>query len=151
MEQKQTIIELQHVTKRYQEHVILKDLSLKIQAGSFYYIIGENGSGKSTLLKLMMGLLLPDEGEISLFGNSTNRLTSAMKSRIGFILASDRSLYYKLTASENLYYIGKIYGMKKSELKNRIPYLLNAVGLLETKQFVESFSTGMKKKLMIKN
>lgn len=97
----------------------------------------------------MMGLLLVDSGKVTLLGENTENLSKKAKKKIGYMLPSDRTLYYKLTASENLMMIGSIYGMHKKELKEMIPQLLENVGLKEEGKYIETFSTGMKKRLML--
>ena len=140
-------IKVEHCSKAFGDQQVLKDITIDFKPG-VYYITGENGSGKSTLLKIMMGLILPDEGKVTLLGEDTLKLSNACKKKIGYVFASDRTLYYKLTAYENLCMIGSIYGMKKAVLKKTVPALLEKVGLANDNKFIESYSTGMKKRLM---
>ena len=141
-------ITLKNVSKSFNEKKLFSNVNLDISQG-VYCIIGENGIGKTTLMKIMMGLILPDDGVVELFDESTEIISDQTKRRIGFVMASERSLYYKLTASENLFYIGRIYGLKKVRLNELIPKLLYELGIEDSKKYVETYSTGMKKKLMI--
>ena len=141
---KQSKLVLNNVSKKFADKILFKDINLNLDSGH-YILIGDNGSGKSTLLKTMMGLILPDSGNVLLFGEDTKIFSNKTKKKIGFAFASDRTLYHKLTAYENLKYIGSIYGLKSSELKERIPFLLSKVGLENNKQYIETYSTGMKK------
>lgn len=142
------ILVANRITKSFNGKQIIKETDLAFDSG-VHVFMGENGSGKSTLLKMLMGLTLPDNGDVYLFGENTKVFSKDTRSKINFMPASDRSLYYKLTATENLYYIGSLYGVKKQELKAKIPRLLELVGLKEEGKYVETFSTGMKKRLMM--
>lgn len=129
---------------------VIDDITLSIQEGEFVLIGGRNGSGKSTLLKIIIGLLLPDSGEVEVLGKDVAESWKKLSVDMGVVLSSDRSLYWKLTGEENLYVFGKIYGVKKRELKDRINKLLSEFNLdYCRKQLVENYSTGMKRKLMI--
>ncbi|MBT9165095.1 MAG: ABC transporter ATP-binding protein NatA [candidate division WS2 bacterium] len=128
----------------------LLGINLTITRGMFVVIGGENGSGKSTLLKLLVGLLLPDQGEITVLGVPVKTGWKRLATRIGVVLPSDRSLYWKLTAKENLHFHGGIYGLKRNEIQKRTLELLLRLGLLSQQdQLVEGYSTGMRRKLML--
>ncbi|MFD1705421.1 metal ABC transporter ATP-binding protein [Siminovitchia sediminis] len=77
------IIDIQHLSFQYDREVVLNDINLSVPKGSFVGIVGPNGSGKSTLLKLVLGLLKPDEGEITLFGQKQSKFREWEK--IGFV------------------------------------------------------------------
>lgn len=141
-------ITLNHCTKNFDNQAILSDVSYSFTAGG-YCIYGDNGSGKSTLLRMMMGLILPDYGSVSVLGKDTIQLGTTIKSQIGYMFASERTLYYKLTARENLEMIGSIYGLKGKNLKDRVGKVLKLVELEDNKKYIETYSTGMKKRLMI--
>lgn len=143
----QSRLVLSNVSKKFNDKVLFNNIDLKLDKGH-YVLVGENGCGKTTLLKTMMGLILPDDGNVKLLGEDTKIFSNKTKAKIGFAFASDRTLYHKLTAYENLKYIGNIYGLKRSELNERIPALLNKVGLANNNQYIETYSTGMKKRLM---
>ncbi len=138
---------LNNVSKKFGDKILFKNIDLELDSGH-YILTGENGCGKSTLLKTMMGLILPDIGTVSLLGEDTKIFSNKTKAKLGFAFASDRTLYHKLTAYENLKYIGSIYGLKNGELKERIPFLLDKIGLDNNGQYIETYSTGMKKRLM---
>ncbi|MDO5085105.1 MAG: ABC transporter ATP-binding protein [Erysipelotrichaceae bacterium] len=140
-------IELVNISKKFEDKIIAEEINASFDKG-IYILRGENGSGKSTLLKMMMGLIYPDCGDIRLRGKSIYELDNNMKKQIGFVFSSDRTLYYKLTAKENLMYIGRIYGLSYQKLNEKVPYLLNLLNL-NTNKLVETFSTGMKKRLMV--
>nr|WP_287559072.1 ABC transporter ATP-binding protein [Roseburia sp.] len=144
-----TILTLKHISKSFGKKILFKDISYEFEQGTIYRIVGENGTGKSTLLKIMMGLMLPDEGVVELNGESSEKFSSNYRKQINYAFSSDRTLYYKLNAYENLYYIGRIYGIPRKELGHKVVHLLEKVGLAENSDYVENYSTGMKKKLLI--
>jgi ABC-2 type transport system ATP-binding protein len=143
------VIESVDVSKKYNNNKILSHVSMSFDNGHIHLFRGNNGAGKSTYLKILCGLLIPDEGSVLYKGENIEKRRNQYLKHIGVIMADDRSLYHKLTAYENLFYIGRIMGVEKNELKERIAYLLKCFGLNDNQQYVEDFSTGMKKKVMI--
>ncbi|MGB4985478.1 MAG: ABC transporter ATP-binding protein [Erysipelotrichaceae bacterium] len=139
-------LKLINVSKKFDNNIIADKINLKLDAG-LYVIVGDNGCGKSSLLKIMMGLTLPDLGKVEIFNEDSVTISNHIKVKMGYVFANERSLYYKLTATENLRFIGRIYGLKTKELDSKIPLLLSEVGLTEEGKLVETFSTGMKKRL----
>ena len=97
-------VNLEKCSKNFDNQQVLKEISYSFFAGG-YCISGENGSGKSTLLKMMMGLILPDTGCVTVIGEKSENLSSSVKAQIGYMFSSDRTLYYKLTARENWLYL----------------------------------------------
>lgn len=83
MNNKKDIVQVQNVSYRYDKEYVLENINLSIEKGSFLAIVGPNGSGKSTLLKLMLGLLKPQKGSISLFGQEIGKFRDQQK--IGFV------------------------------------------------------------------
>ncbi|WP_147532378.1 metal ABC transporter ATP-binding protein [Bacillus marasmi] len=83
MSQQQTIVNIQHVSYRYEKENVLEDINLSINKGAFLGIVGPNGSGKSTLLKLILGLIKPQTGEIQLFGEDITRFREWQK--LGYV------------------------------------------------------------------
>lgn len=142
-------IELRNVVKMFGDTCILDHIDFEFEKYGYHVIVGDNGSGKTTLFKTMIGLMTPDEGQIYYDGIALDKNYDQILRKIGVILADDRTLYHKLTAFENLYYVGRIYGIAQKELKKRIEDLLKCLGLENDKKLVENYSTGMKKKLMI--
>lgn len=141
-------VELKNVSKAFNGRGVLREISLDIEAGEFVVIAGENGSGKSTLLRIICGLLIPDEGEVRVFGLDTAREWKRLARRIGVVLANERSLYWKLTGLENLEVFAGIYGVKDG--RERALELLERLNLIEAKdRLVEEYSTGMRRKLLL--
>ncbi len=142
------VVELKNVSKSFNGRKALWRINLKIDAGDFLVIAGENGSGKSTLLRIICGLLIPEEGEVRVFGMDAVREWKRLAGRIGVVLANERSLYWKLTGLENLEVFAGIYGVKNG--RERALELLERLNLLEAKdRLVEEYSTGMRRKLLL--
>jgi len=96
------MIQLEHISKRFGDQKIIHDLSLHIPAYETVILIGPSGCGKSTLLRLMIGLLLPNEGKVSLFQEElTLDNVESMRQKVGFVL-QDGGLFPHLTASQNI-------------------------------------------------
>ena len=128
-------VNLEKCSKNFGNQQVLKEISYSFFAGG-YCISGENGSGKSTLLKMMMGLILPDTGCVTVIGGKSENLSPSVKAQIGYMFSSDRTLYYKLTARENLEMIGSIYGLKGNHLKDRVSKVLQLVELEDNKKYI---------------
>lgn len=125
-------------------------VSFDIYKGEIFGLLGPNGAGKTTLIKMITGLLLPTEGTILVLGIDVVKETIKAQRNIGTVLAGDRSIYWKLTARENLEYFGALYGLKRTEAKERAEMILERLGLSEkADQIVEKFSTGMKQKVAL--
>ncbi|CCC57664.1 ABC transporter ATP-binding protein [Caloramator australicus] len=125
-------------------------VSFDIYKGEIFGLLGPNGAGKTTLIKMITGLLLPTEGTILVLGIDVVKETIKAQRNIGTVLAGDRSIYWKLTARENLEYFGALYGLKRKEAKERAEMILERLGISEkADQIVEKFSTGMKQKVAL--
>jgi len=152
--QGQTLIEAQHLGKCYrvysrrldylkevlslgrrrlsQEFWALRDVSLYVKKGEAWGVIGENGAGKSTLLKLLCGVTLPSQGQVSVRG------------RIGALLDLGLGFHPEYTGRENLYLSGALMGLSQEELKERIPAILDFAGIGEfIDRPLKTYSTGM--------
>lgn len=125
----------------------LRGISFQVQPGECVGFIGANGAGKSTTLKILMGFRFPEEGEVKVFGESAGRPES--RARIGYL--PEVALYYPfMKARELLELYGGLGGLTKAELKERIPGLLDRVGLTgRGEDLLKSFSKGMQQRLGI--
>ncbi len=137
-------IALDGVTKTFGEHVAVDALSLRIPRGTLYGFIGPNGSGKSTTLRMIMHILLPDEGRIEVFGDSDTR---SAQDRIGY-LPEERGLYKKMTVRRLLRYYGQLKGAEPAALEADIPRWLGEMGLSDwIDKKVDTLSKGMAQKV----
>jgi ABC-2 type transport system ATP-binding protein len=142
-------VDLQGVTKRYNEIVAVNNMNLTIRTGEIFALLGPNGSGKSTTLKMLLGLERPTAGEISVLGLDVKKDPVAVKQQVGFAPESP-DLYEFLTGIEYLDFIGDIYGMPASEKQQRITEYLKAMQLEGREgDLINSYSDGMKKKISL--
>ena len=144
-----SIIEVKNVTKRFNDKLVLDNVSYEVEKGEIFGFIGPNGAGKSTLINIMTGLLVPDSGTIKICGYDILKDPIKAKECIGYV-PQDISLIEELTAYDNLEFFGALYGLKGKELKGRIMEALEVTGLVEKKkEKVKKFSGGMKRRLNI--
>lgn len=139
-----TAIVLESVTKRFNGKVAVDDVSLEVPEGSVYGFIGPNGSGKTTTLRMIMNILLPDAGRVSVLGDST---TSAARDRIGY-LPEERGLYKQMQVRRLLRYYGELKGGRRQDMEREADQWLERLGLSGVAtQKVESLSKGMAQKV----
>ena len=144
-----SIIEVKNVTKRFNDKLVLDNVSYEVDKGEIFGFIGPNGAGKSTLINIMTSLLVPDSGTIKICGYDILKEPIKAKECIGYV-PQDISLMEELTAYDNLEFFGALYGLKGKELKARIMEALEVTGLVEKKkEKVKKFSGGMKRRLNI--
>lgn len=141
------MIKLKNVSKYYKNvmgvkhFTALDDVSLEVKSGEIFGLLGPNGSGKTTLLRLLLGLIFPSKGKISVLGKSPRDVRSKMK--IGY-LPEQPYFYNFLNPVELLSFYGSLFGLRSGELKKRIPGLLDRVGLSRFRKMrVRNFSKGM--------
>jgi ABC-2 type transport system ATP-binding protein len=142
-------VRLNNLTKQYPKSPkrAVSDLSFEIQEGTVFGLLGPNGAGKSTTVMMLCGLMRPDSGSISVFGLDVMENGVDIRSRIG-VAPQEIALFPTLTAYENLFYFGRMYGMKASDIRSQIKKYLTVFGLREKgNKIVSTFSGGMKKRL----
>ncbi len=140
------MIEIKNVTKTFGERHAVKNLSLSIDKGEVFGFLGPNGAGKTTTMKMILGLLRPSKGSITLFGERAGTL--AARSKIGF-LPEFAHYYQHLTGREFLHFVGEIFGLSKSEIDKRSKRLLKLVNLpteAHDRQ-VHTYSKGMQQRI----
>jgi ABC-2 type transport system ATP-binding protein len=143
------VVQLQHLSKQYPHSLkrAVSDLTFEIEEGSVFGLLGPNGAGKSTTVMMLCGLMHPDSGSISVFGLNMPEHGVEARKRIG-VAPQEIALFPTLTAYENLFYFGRMYGMPSNEIRAQIKCYLSVFGLGEKKnKMVSTFSGGMKKRL----
>ena len=142
-----SIIEVKNITKRFNDKLVLDNVSYEVEQGEIFGFIGPNGAGKSTLINIMTSLLTPDSGTINICGYDILKEPIKAKECIGYV-PQDLALLEGLNAYDNLEFFGALYGLKGKLLKERISEALKVTGLEENrKQKVKKFSGGMKRRL----
>ncbi|MBK5079698.1 ABC transporter ATP-binding protein [Streptococcus sp. 22.1] len=128
----------------------LKGISFSINRGEVFGLLGPNGAGKSTTIKILSTMLLPTSGEVEISGFDIYKDEQQIRERINFIFGGERSLYFRLSAEDNLFYFADLYKIPRKKQLILIPDLLKQVGLNSVaKRRVETFSKGMKQRLQI--
>jgi ABC-2 type transport system ATP-binding protein len=128
----------------------LQDVSFTMQRGECIAILGQNGSGKSTLVRLLSTLLIHDGGEARIFGHDAFRETRAIRKLVNRV-SVEASFFKKMSASENLSYAARFYGMPPSVTRSAIPEILEKVGFPADRrgESMENLSRGMQQKVAL--
>ncbi|WHY02144.1 ABC transporter ATP-binding protein [Neobacillus sp. DY30] len=140
------IIEVEKVSKQYNQREILKDVSFTIKAGSINGLLGPNGAGKTTIIRLLNGVIEATAGTMKVMSFDPKLHGDEIRKRAGIVTES-ASLYHDMTAWDNLVFFSNIYGHSDTK---RITHLLEQFDMLSFKdELVGSFSTGMKKRIAL--
>ena len=148
------MIRLSDVVKEYESGTTaLKGISLRIEDGEFVFLVGPSGSGKSTIIKLLTGEIVPTYGQIAVNGfsltNIAERQIPLLRRSVGVIF-QDFRLIEKKTVYENLGFAMRAVGSSPREIKKRIPYVLELVGLEEkTDRYPNELSGGEQQRVAI--
>jgi ABC-2 type transport system ATP-binding protein len=125
-------------------------VDLHIPRGEIFGLLGPNGAGKSTTIRMLCTLLEPTSGTARVNGFDVVRQASQVRQNLGTVLAGERSIYWKLTARENLEYFAALYHIPPATAKKRVDELLERMELsARANDLVEKFSTGMKQRVAI--
>jgi ABC-2 type transport system ATP-binding protein len=125
-------------------------IDLSVETGEIFGLLGPNGAGKTTTMKMLATLLVPTEGTIRVLGIDAAKDPRKVRARLGAMLSGERSLYWKLTARENLEYYAALYHVPPRDTKARIDRSLEAVKLSDrADDYVERYSTGMRQRLAL--
>jgi len=139
-------LELEGVTKTFGDHVAVDALDLRIPSGSLYGFLGPNGAGKTTTIRMIMSIIFPDEGRLSVLGHPR---AEEIKDRLGY-LPEEKGLYKKMKTGELIAYFGRLKGLDKRAARARARQLLDEYGLGEWHdQRCETLSKGMGQKVQI--
>ncbi|RFT42805.1 ABC transporter, partial [Bifidobacteriaceae bacterium N170] len=142
-------VSIRGFVKTFGKKVAVDNLSLDIPAGSFYGLVGPNGAGKTTTIKMLTGLLMPDAGSASIFGNDVWSDVNSAKRAIGLMPQADE-IFKTITGLQLLTYAGMLRDMSRAESVKRANDLLSAFDLTEAANtMVSDYSTGMTKKICL--
>jgi ABC-2 type transport system ATP-binding protein len=142
-------IDIRGVMKKYEEHVAVRDLSLQVPRGSVYGLLGPNGAGKTTTIRMMLDIIAPDAGSITIFGRPNHE--TGLLNRVGY-LPEERGLYRKMQVRRVLRFLAELKGLKASDADKRIDEWLERLGLT-TKEHdwgnskIDELSRGMQQKV----
>ena len=106
------VIDVHHLTKKFDGRAVVRDLSMQVRRGTIYGFLGPNGSGKTTTIRMLCGLLTPDAGSGTCLGYDIRTETDKIKRQVGY-MTQRFSLYQDLSVRENLEFIGRIYGLAR--------------------------------------
>jgi ABC-2 type transport system ATP-binding protein len=142
-------ISTEHLTRRFGELVAVQDVNLRVAPGQFFGFLGPNGAGKSTTIKMLTGLLAPSSGSMQVLGIDLTRDSVAVKRQIG-VVPEGMALFGRLTGSEYLNFVGRMYGLDRVTAAKRAAELLEFMQLADQpKALVTDYSHGMQKKLAL--
>lgn len=144
-----TAVEITGLTKDYKSRRAVDNLSLSIEKGEFFALLGQNGAGKTTTIKMLSCLLTPSSGDALLLGNSILGNPEAVKQKIN-VSPQETAVAPNLSVQENLELIARIYGSDKHEARRKATEMLAAFGLTDrAKDKARSLSGGMQRRLSI--
>jgi len=142
-----TAIAVENLRHSYGERTALNGVSFDVREGEIFALLGPNGSGKTTLFRILSTLMLPTGGKATIAGFDAARQPDEVRGRIGVVFQAS-SADIKLTAAENLWHQGHLYGLHGAALRERIREMLRRVGLADrANEKVETFSGGMKRRV----
>ena len=142
-------IATQGLTRRFGGFTAVDNVSFQVAPGQFFGFLGPNGAGKSTTIKMLTGLLEPTAGHIEILGQTFTASALDLKRQIG-VVPEGMALLGRLTASEYLRFVGRMYGLDRETTNTRTQELLDFMQLAnEPKKLVTDFSHGMQKKLAL--
>ena len=138
------VVELAGVTKAYESKVAVDHLSLSIEAGQMFGLLGPNGAGKTSSIRMMMGITMPDSGQVNLFGEPFERKNLQ---RVGY-LPEERGLYKKMKVVEQLVFFGELHGLTAEEARKRAIAWATRLEISESlNKKTEELSKGMQQKI----
>lgn len=142
-------IELHHLTKQYGDELVIRDISLSINNGELFSLLGVNGAGKSTLIKMLSGLLLPTSGKAVILGHDVVNEAKQVK-RVIAVSPQETAIAPNLSVYENLDLMAGVHGFSKSERQQKVADMMHAFSLTPfTKRRSKTLSGGWKRRLSI--
>jgi ABC-2 type transport system ATP-binding protein len=133
-------VEISHIVKSFADKVVVNDLSFSVSQGEVFGLIGPNGAGKTTTIRMMMDIIKPDSGDVTILGE---KLSEATKDKLGY-LPEERGLYRKMRVLDSIIYLASLKGVDAHSAEERADELLNQTGMLPHKRKkIEELSRGM--------
>lgn len=143
------MIELENLTKKFDDFTAVDDVSLQIKTGEFFGLLGPNGAGKTTSIGMMSTLLLPSSGRVMIDGQELNRHRPDLKRKIS-VITQEYSMRQDMNMIEVMQYQGLLYNMSFKQIKEKTEELLEFADLIDfRKRKIRRLSGGMKRKLMV--
>lgn len=138
------VLEVKNVVKKFGNYAASNNVSFEVEGGQIFGLLGPNGAGKTTLIRMINNILMPDEGEIHIFGE---KLYPEQQNRIGY-LPEERGLYKKLKVIEQIVYFARLKGLTKHDAIDRAHHWLKKLGAngWENKK-IQELSKGMQQKI----
>jgi ABC-2 type transport system ATP-binding protein len=136
--------------RKWMDVEAVRGVSFEIGEGELFGLLGPNGAGKTTTIKMLITLLIPTKGSARVLGHDVVKDACEVRKRIGYVFGGERGVYERLNGYDNLRYFAELYGVAPKEIRPRIEYLLELVGLKGREQErTEGYSRGMKQRLHI--
>ena len=133
-------VEVNHIVKSYADKAVVNDLAFSVNQGEIFGLIGPNGAGKTTTIRMLMDIIKPDSGDVTILGE---KLSEASKSKLGY-MPEERGLYRKLSVIDSIIYLASLKGMDRHSAEKKADELLNQTGMLANKRKkIEELSKGM--------
>ena len=142
-----SVISVENLVHRYENRTALNGVSFQVRPAELFGLLGPNGSGKTTLFRILSTLMIPTAGRAVVMGFDAAQDAASLRRQIGVVF-QEQSVDGKLTAYENLWHQGHLYGLRGAALKKRVEEILTRVGLADrAKERVETFSGGMQRRI----
>jgi ABC-2 type transport system ATP-binding protein len=133
-------VEVNRVVKSFADKVVVSDLSFSVARGEIFGLIGPNGAGKTTTIRMMMDIIKPDSGDVTILGE---KLSEATKDKLGY-LPEERGLYRKMRVLDSIIYLASLKGVDRRSAEEKADELLKQTGMLPHKmKKIEELSRGM--------
>ncbi len=143
------VLECRDLRKRFGRTVAVDGVSLRVDEGETYGLLGPNGAGKTTTISMICGLLEADAGEVVVDGRPLTTRSVEAKAAIGYV-PQELAIYPDLTASENLRFFARLYGMAPERARTRVDEVLQVIGLADRAgDLAKTYSGGMQRRLNI--
>ena len=115
------MIDLSNIHYRYpkRKDFGLDGVSFTVQPGEIFTLLGPNGAGKTTLIRILSGLILTQQGEVSICGHSLRLAEQKARRCLGLVLGDERTFYFRLSGSQNLEFFGGLYGLERAARNGR--------------------------------